>query len=803
MAELDTQETVGRTGEPEAAHGAREITERSTGSGAKGESGAHAAAGRAAVDRIAGEERVLSRSAAQLLAGTVEQLASFAGDQADWPTRIPIADGDGRKIWRLLELLFRQPGLVAACGEMVVSSLLQAGVPGAHQESMLRYARGVTRAYETAELKPVADPILAIAMGDALHRLEAGIVGSVLKEICREGGFETLVYQKLVDAFVDYVRVVRPLLTASNGMEIESFARFFKETGGKPTRFVGRLKHVRNHHHFTAEALEQLAQNETDFSRSRPLTLVLHSAQDHNGAFHRDPAMDAVIMDRRNLTILVEGCADLASATALVPVLAASYGQGGKIDQVMIAGHGDARAMQQGADRDAQNTLSQENLALDDNLIATDRLLNTLLDNMDEHGPHRRILLNACLTASNYVPGNVALDADPEAARKQVLGLLAKNESLANHVQALIGKRSIVALGANASIGSVQMIDPSTGGLTLQSKDDPAVTASKLEYARVGVEPIGAVRAAVECWAKSPAAARPVIEARAKLVPEDWNAHVIRAHYELILNNWDNPGAVAVFDTSVEPWAELEFEGAVTPQWLVNAGWAETREYVASRVAHDPSWKGEVPHMALVGLQGLLDTANKTAHAAALVAHVGKRFTALGAERFVEEAVVSTGYASLLTNPANPAPGSLVIALVGVHHGSKPCLDYLRRVRGGGTRFPSALALSTRIGGLYSEQQLIDKLDGAAPKTVRNNIDLDGDGRNDMRVTPTAMTMQTVDVVFVLARPAADSLQRDSLVPGSLVHVIGDAGLYWAIEWQGSTAFIAKSPTLKAVGDEP
>jgi len=264
VAELDT---------PSIDHAANRVDlgahDRGAGGGAKETSSAAGvtsrdAAGSAAIDRISHGPAAEYRTLPQLLDGTVDQLHAFSGDQADWPTRLPTDAGHGRSLWLLLELLQREPSLLAGCGKMKVSALLAAGVPGAHVLPMLRYAKAVTRAYDTVELEQTPDPMRAIWSGLALQKLETAIGGGILKLICRGGGFDQLLDSKLVDAFIDYVRVVKPLLTAENGAEISSFALLHEETGHKPSKFVGRVKHVRNHHHFTAVALEKLAQNETD-----------------------------------------------------------------------------------------------------------------------------------------------------------------------------------------------------------------------------------------------------------------------------------------------------------------------------------------------------------------------------------------------------------------------------------------------------------------------------------------------------------------------------------------------------------
>ncbi|MBK6621388.1 MAG: hypothetical protein IPG32_11130 [Saprospirales bacterium] len=83
-----------------------------------------------------------------------------------------------------------------------------------------------------------------------------------------------------------------------------------------------------------------------DTSKAKPLTLILHTSIDHNGAFHRDPNFTAVVRDARMLTLMVEGFETLSEFQSQIGPLATTYGQNDRIDQIMIAGHGDAQFME-------------------------------------------------------------------------------------------------------------------------------------------------------------------------------------------------------------------------------------------------------------------------------------------------------------------------------------------------------------------------------------------------------------------------------------------------------------------------
>src|SRR5262249_45691926 len=148
----------------------------------------------------------------------------------------------------------------------------------------------------------------------------------------------------------------------------------------------------------------------------KPLTLILHSALDHNGAFHRDPNLTAVITNATMLTLLVEGKESLAEIAGELRPLAHAYGQGDKIGQVMLAGHGNAQIIEMGGQQDAEGNIPDDPIDSAHNRAATDAFFTELLHNMAS-GPDSRVVLNACLTASNTV--NTPLDPDPARAAAQ------------------------------------------------------------------------------------------------------------------------------------------------------------------------------------------------------------------------------------------------------------------------------------------------------------------------------------------------------------------------------------------------
>ena len=315
---------------------------------------------------------------------------------------------------------------------------------------------------------------------------------------------------------MNYATTVHPMLVADNGTEVDSYIALRAEKAD-PVNYARRVPHVRNFHHFHKATLDALAKAWGDTTRKRPLALVLHAGVDHNGAFHRDEHMREVITNPINLTLMIEGAGSIEAAEKLIAPIAKSYGRGGKIEQVLIAGHGESRVMELAGKEQKDGTVKQDDLDLDDpkNKDRTAHLINTLLDNMKK-SPDARIVLNGCLTSSTNAG---QLDPDPAKAKQQVTDAVNNKPSIADSIQEQATKKGFgpgTVSAANASFTSdAKLIDPKTGKIGLNDPADPKLTSTnKLEYVEEGVEPEGAMRAAVQMWASDPVATEAAMKAR-------------------------------------------------------------------------------------------------------------------------------------------------------------------------------------------------------------------------------------------------------------------------------------------------
>lgn len=246
---------------------------------------------------------------------------------------------------------------------------------------------------------------------------------------------------------------------------------------------------------------------------------------------------------------MIEGAGDIASITALIQPLAQQYGVNGKIRQVMVAGHGNSDNIQLAGEASdnivggpGDQSLDENNTqSLQTNDESSRRLMEAITQNM-ENSPEARIVLNACLTASEYVPND--LDSDPVIARQQINDTIQQNPSLRQQFQEQANaiNPNVRVAGANGSFGQVSLIDPQTGRLDILpiGSPDPALTSEPIEYVRSGIEPTGVMRATVRCWADANITQdqfRTAVDEHYNNAPGNYEGRLIHAYFGIILNN--------------------------------------------------------------------------------------------------------------------------------------------------------------------------------------------------------------------------------------------------------------------------
>jgi hypothetical protein len=733
---------------------------------------------------------------------TLAEVDSHVYEHPDWANHPAL--GEKSALWDFLKYAKETPGFVAALGMFKVDHLLTTGGAAGREPELARYAGAVSRTIFGAAVYAEYQLPAVRELGKALMTLD-GLMPRAHQALVfglEANGLSNLFHAGMHEAFFEYLRVVAPLLTSENGADARAFMEFFLETGGRVTQYANRLRYVRNHHHFEIAALEQLAANEADVSRRRPLTAVLYSAVDHNGAFMRTPSITQLVLDRRNQVIVVEGNRSLAEAAARTEQVAGQYGQGGHIDQVLVVGHGDARGVQMAAHRTEAGEVEKEDIDLNVNPEKTDALFASIMKLLDPRAPHKRLAFFACLTNSNALPDSTTISSDPIEGASQLRAGLQENESLVSHVRrmATVGHVDLNVVGANASVNmigpGVQSEEPRTGAVTISDSYDPQLVSQKIDYLRTGTEPVGVMRALVESWSVHAVSCRQVVEARladqkgAKF-GDTFEASLLDVLLRLALDAGNDPARLVALSRLADAMESLCYQPGV---WLVKRLStlmpAADLQPIFERLDSDPTWQKNHASQ-LVAWQALAAQAPScTARVLRLVDPV---LVISDLIPFID--VTSVGARAALTCKAAPdlveAQG-LLAAVFLVHSRKDP--DAIRVLRGltKDQVFPDRIVQG--IQGALTETDLRSALEWAAdaPPLV-NNVDLSGSGLMDTNVIPTLQEMIVMRPTRIFRRPGGTGATLGSLRAGDRVRVTG---------WAGASAMIAV-PNLDLPGFVP
>lgn len=772
---------------------------------------------------------------------TILQLNSYAKKQADWHAS-PYLSNVERDNIRLVLGFSREPGLLAGLGRMQTGIL--------HQEMVnqgLTVAKKYLKIYTKAvssqnpfQLMPINTPKDAINTGKNLDSLINTFPGYMLKSAMNERMFDLLVRFNYIPDLVNYYSTAKPhpLFAALNGMDFGSYYNMKRSDGIDPITFYKAplIGNIRNYHRFQKEALDHLILNFNDTSKTKPLTLILHTAIDHNAAFHRDPKLTDVIKESSINTLMIEGKETLANVKSQIKPIAKKYGVNDKIDQVMFAGHGNARSMQLGGKvkDDGTGKLEEvsDSLDLKNNPTATDNIMIEVLDNMDMKGvkkkdlqPHRRIVFNACLTNSNAVRTTLKGTSVP-AVQAEIKNYILKNPSLATYLQNMAkkNKNRIKSVGSNASFSSIDLIDPTTKDLDLidNKKDavgnrigDVELTSSKIKYVEFGKDPGGAMRAVVESWADNLTTCKSTMQKRiAASTSKKWKELLIKTCYDIVINNyWMRPGGIILMEQVADIVSHLIGEPECRP---ANFRGVDTLgndfKTLMKALSGSTEWNS-LNYIPLVMYQGWMtaDPSDATIKSKFLT-HLSTYFTCQSARKFVDINYLNTNghLPNLLGTKGN---GQIMLALLGILSKTKPvdCKNYLLSELNSTDTFDPVKGISAKLDGLAIEDQIliaIGKLSAPSKTTTTTtttsaskdaNVLIHGDAKNKEYVNSVTYKgkVNASPQANIYTKPDAKSGKLKPLTTGQNIYVLGEVNAWWAIEYMHGantgTAFIQKS----------
>lgn len=435
----------------------------------------------------------------------------------------------------------------------------------------------------TVQLEAVDTLAEAKKEGEWVGKLTTAMGGQMVKLVVPRTSFLNLIQTPSVaEKFITYYNTRHPIMQTPDGMGVNSFVNLVRDEGADLAAYDS-LPEIRNLHKFYKSSLDKLKEDKG--KKDKPLTLILYSVYDHNGAFHRHAQVKKVIENTNTRVFLMEDLSleNLKNLTKTqLGTVAAAHGMGGKITQVMLAGHGNSDNMELGGsgtkvakDKETGQDKVVPEAPLDELGLPvyfgakvlddfwTD-FFNALFSNMaTKGGLQPKILLRACLTNSNQI--NVdklkkllkdedGLDVDdnrvdpksPENQTKIKEGIkkyLDKYGSLATVLGEKAKLHGVKVLGANASISaaSTGSIREATGELDIVALSDPKVASPKIEYVRHGKEPVGAIKAVIESWARDEDACFAQMQERLDNdLPDEPDEFIIQLIYSTFLSSYKN-----------------------------------------------------------------------------------------------------------------------------------------------------------------------------------------------------------------------------------------------------------------------
>ncbi len=741
---------------------------------------------------------------------TLSTFNAYANERPDWAGDPALPAVRRATLAAVLEFARHgTPPPLAPLGDLPVHDVETSGLAADARAKLRDYARAV-RSEDTVGAPRTSSISTALSTGETVAVLEARIPKARLHHTMgsTESGktwFGRLQTSGQAAAFADYFATSGAYLEADNGWDVKSYI----EGATDPTRpegYVGKLPHVRNYHRFQAALLDQLITNLADTSKAKPLLLILHTGTDHNGAFHRDPQLTALVQHPRNLALMVEGALSLSALGAESGRIARTYGQSERIQQLMLAGHGLPRSMDLAGSPDRPGSIASGGLDLDNNRRRTEAFLRRIIGQMDT-GADARIVLNACLTAADEVSRD--LPADPARARAAILRSLASSPSLTARIVAMAPGRTVEGNVSSVPAGRYMEEDATgtpTGVLHQQIPTDPhAGTSNRADYVEHGREAEGAMRAVVALWAVDKAELLRRIDRRLALPIRGWSDRVIHTLYDLVKASPDNAQLMnRVANHVAYGLGEQGLDEEQHPDNLYGLhnmlSLAEAESILPHLYPHaDPGSK-----LAMDQVWMIRQVARRAAFMTVLDTYADTQVF----DQHLRSAWVSASMAGLLpvASAAAPTRAQMKLALWGLGSGGRiqAAVDFLLANAGvsGRLTMPAGTSVDGLTGGGSSEDDVLTELGlraapapgGATTTTNPPNLDTDADGVNDLYVESVTVTgLVTASTLNVRQAPSMSASVLGGLPRGEQIDVFGKVGHWYAIHHGGGVAFVHRS----------
>jgi hypothetical protein len=417
-----------------------------------------------------------------------------------------------------------------------------------------------------------------------------------------EDSILTMIQNQWAADFDHFFTSRHPVITGDS--DYQSYIAARRDDGVDPMRYANALPDVRSLHWFEKSVLDKLVYDRLTTDTNRPVTVLLVSAQDHNGALQRNEGTAAVILEPEHRALLAQGMGALTEFQPLLEEWAATYTDDGQFEEVLFNGHGNPLGMELAAKTDdAGNKESAEGLSYTGATAAeSHRLLSWLGEHTEVGGA---VALAACSTnAEPFDPQRLPQDLaiwDTELPPPQIAAEQMSWEEVREQILAPSTFAEQLALdfpnqhvtGANGLLRP-QVGRDAGGNLSLSGGYDPNIFGDKVAYITTGGDPVGVTKALIHVAAlASPETALMLMRNRAATPSPTalrWDDRVVRWTCDLILLN-----------ASTRP-----------DQWLIFGNRAQALVLLGARGADLPSCDRDLGAL-LNSIELLLDILNDTA----------------------------------------------------------------------------------------------------------------------------------------------------------------------------------------------
>lgn len=712
---------------------------------------------------------------------TLGTLDDYARDRPDWMTDPALLAATRTQLMEVLRWARRgTPPPLDPSRSFQVSALL--ALAGPARRDLEVFARASQRDDSAVPPDGIADLAEAVRLGTTIRELEARLPRADLHRGLGQNDeakaeLNLLATSGLAARMGDYFRRAHAYLEADNGSDSESYRGMVGSND--PLGYLGRVRDVRNFHRFQPALLNQLITNQRDRSRRRPLVVILHTSTDHNGAFHQDAGLTAVVTHALNLTLMIEGATTIEAAGGRITALARAYGQRGRIQQVMLAGHGGPTSIELAGRPDAAQSLDSSGAPGSAGRRRTERFLRQMVAVMAP-GPDAHIVLNACLTAAE--PVSDSLPANPALARAAILHRLTTDPSIATLIRNTAGGRSVE--GNVASVGAGTYIDTATGVLHQTVPGDEAATSGNpADYVEKGHEPEGAARSLVVLWARDSAAATAAMKARRGHAFTSWGDRVTSAIFDVFESTSDIAALSRIAERSARGLSEFGNPSHQTPGEI--GGLQENDASESALAARVRAFSPDTGKIALDQVRLPADASR----VAALHTLIGAAASLDPIRHHLSKPWLAVRIADLMPLAQATAPTKAHIMIGGATWLHAHTDSFFRANAGAATRLtpPAGSTVDQLTDADPSERTILEHLG-----IVRAAPAGGGGGAAAPAVESISRVGRTTDWLNVRSGPDLSEPRVDVLRRGARIDIVGQTGRWFAIFHGNRMLFVMK-----------